>query len=155
MTLVYFLINQYYPTFLGDEDIIQSGMMGLCHAADNYDENKSKFSTYASRCILNEINMEFRSRKKHRSPLSLDYEVVSEDGERGKFGDYCVGEEDVNYLDFDGFYDSLSPSEKELFNLRQSGLTVPEIAERLNCSKELVYQQLRRIKTLWRETNGD
>ena len=155
MDLVYFIIHKYYPTFATDEDIIQAGMIGLCHAVNTYDENKSKFSTYASNCIRNEINMEFRSRKKHRNQLSLDFDVTGEDGERGTFGDYCVGEEDIEYVDFDGFYECLNQSEKEMFEWCRSGLTVTEIAENLGCSKEVVYQQLRRIKRMWRETNGD
>lgn len=155
MDLVYFILHKYYPTFATDEDIVQAGMTGLCHAANTYDEAKSKFSTYASHCIRNEINMEFRSRKKHRNQLSLDFDITGDDGERGTFGDYCMGDEDVEYLDFDGFYEGLNQGEKEFFELCQSGLTVTEIADKLNCSKELVYQHLRKIKRVWRATNGD
>lgn len=155
VNLVYSIVHTHYPTFAKDEDIIQAGMLGLCVAAENYDESKSKFSTYAYKCIRNFINKEFATRKKHRNQLSLDYEVSNDDGEPGKLVDYIACEEDINYIDMDGFYDSLTPSEKEFFDLRKSGLTVSEITEKLDCSKELVYQQLRRIKTAWRETNGD
>ena len=70
MNLVYFVISKYYPTFIHDEDIVQSGMLGLCKAADKWDESKSKFSTYAGRCIRNEINQEFIRRKPFSKVIS-------------------------------------------------------------------------------------
>lgn len=155
MNLVYSIIHRYYPNSVNDEDIIQSGMMGLCYAVNTYDESKSKFSTYAFRCICNAINKEFYSRKKYKNQLSLDYDVVGEDGHPGKFSDYYIGKEDVDYVDLEGFYNSLTQTEKEVFNLRQSVGTVAEIANRLKCSKESVYQKLRKIKLVWEETNGN
>ena len=44
--------------FLDDssfEDYIQAGLIGLLKAIRNYDENKAKFSTFATVCIRNEI----------------------------------------------------------------------------------------------------
>ena len=82
--LVRFLIGKYYPTFSHDEDVYQSGMIGLCKAADASDSIKTKFSAYAARCILNEINNEFTRRKKYNNEVSLDtimYNDFQEDSE--------------------------------------------------------------------------
>lgn len=149
MSLVYFIVKRYYPTFTRDEDIIQVGLLALCNAANTWDESKTKFSTYAGHCIRNAINNELRNRKKYRNTLSLDYEVVGEDGEIGKFGDFYVGQTDVEYVDADTFYEQLTPKEKEIVRLRKAGLSVDNIAEELGYSKSSVWSSLRKIKSLW------
>lgn len=82
MNLVYHLIGKEYPTFLYDEDIVQSGFLGLCCATMKWKEEKGKFSTFACACIRNAIRMELRSRQAHASTLSLDY-LVTEDKSLG------------------------------------------------------------------------
>ena len=72
MNLVYFLIQKYYPAFIHDSDIIQCGMVGLCEAANRFDESKSKFSNYAKNRILGAIKDELRRRNKYSCEISLD-----------------------------------------------------------------------------------
>lgn len=155
MNLVYFLIHKYFPTVKWDEDITQAGMVGLCRAADKYDETKSSFSAFASVCIMNSIKMELNMRKKSKNQLSLDYDVVDEDNNVTSFGDYLVGENDVEYVNVDGFYEKLTPKQKEIFNFRQSGIHVTKLAKMYGCSRETIYKEVRKMKALWRETNGD
>ena len=69
--LVYFAINKYYPSFSKDEDIIQCGMIGLCKAVDKWGQ-KGKFSSYATKCILNEIRQELKNRGKRKVEISLE-----------------------------------------------------------------------------------
>lgn len=153
--LVYHLVNRHYPTFIGDEDIIQCGMLGLCKAADKWDENKSAFTTYAGKCILNEINNEFRYRKKNSGVLSLEYPVTDSDGDTGEFGDFIVGEEDVAYVDKDAFYEQLTPRQMEILNLWLRGLSIDEIVDVLDCTKQAVWKTIRKVKTVWGLVNGD
>ena len=114
MKLVYYLINKYYPTYTQDEDLQQCGMLALCRAAETWDPDKSQFSTYASKCITNAFNVELRKRSKHYGNLSLDYEYSNGDGEAMTLGDTVVGEEDVEYIDFDRYFKTLSPREKQI-----------------------------------------
>ena len=151
MNLVYFLVSRYYPTFTQDEDIIQSGMVGLCRAADTWDESKSMFSTYASKCILNEILQEFKRRKRHYNTVSLDQDVTDD----STLSEFLIGDEDIDFVDFDGFYNQLNPREKEIVKLQHAGVSVKEIAEKFDCSQECVYKHIRLMKTKWREFNGD
>lgn len=72
MQLVYYLVHKYYPTYAKDEDIIQSGMLGLVKAANNYDDSKSKFSTYAGVVICREIAQELKNREKEKQTISLE-----------------------------------------------------------------------------------
>lgn len=155
MNLVYFVISKYYPTFINDEDIVQTGMLALCMAANTWDENKSKFSTYAGRCIRNAINNELHNRNKHKNVLSLDYELSHSDGESYTLSDFCIGEEDVDFVDIDTFSNRLTDREYEIVNLKRKGKTANEIASIFGCSRKTVDAILRKLKPLWRSVNGD
>lgn len=70
--LVYHIVHTYYPTFAKNEDVIQSGMLGLTKAANKYDESKGKFSTYACVAIRNEINNELKIHMNDSRNVSLE-----------------------------------------------------------------------------------
>lgn len=77
--LVHYILHKYYPSVEYDEDVIQSGMIGLWIALKNFDESKGfQFSTYATRIICNEIGKYFRIyNKQHRiSTSSLDTPIA-------------------------------------------------------------------------------
>lgn len=146
MNLVYSLVSKEYPTYIHDEDIIQCGMVGLCKAAEMWDETKSQFSTFAWCCIRNEIIKEFKARSKHQGMLSLDYETNDEDGGKSTFGDCVVGEEDVLYIDTE--INTLTEKEKRVFDLYQAGMGHTEIATKLGVSPQYVWKVMRKIRTL-------
>lgn len=152
--LVYLIVSKEYPTFFNDEDIIQSGMVGLCLAAEKWDETKSKFSTYAGQCIRNEIRREFQKRKKYGNPLSLD-KSVKNDGDDCTFADFIIGNEDVDYVDFESFYDVLTPREKEVISLLQEGYKEKEIANKLQLARQVVNKYKRRALAKWRNFYGN
>ena len=149
MNLVYSLVSREYPTYLYDEDIIQTGMLGLCKAAEQWDETKSKFSNFAWHCIRYEIIKEFKRRAKHNGVLSLDYETTT-DGVRGSLGDTIVGDEDVLYID--DCADQLTPLERSILDLLKKGFTAKEAAESLGTTLHKVYFTQRKIRIL-RGTN--
>lgn len=156
MNLVYFVINKYYPSLRGDEDIIQAGMLGLCMAADKFDESKSQFSTYASSCISGQIVKEIRRRAKHNGVLSLDYEYNTEE-DTTTLADMVEGYTDldvIEYANISAFTDTLSERDYEIFELSKEGLTVTQIGETLGISNQSVSARLRVIKLKWRKYNG-
>ena len=155
MKLVYHLVNRYYPTHIADEDIIQTGMMGLCKAADTWDESKSEFSTYACHCILNEIRKEFRSRCKHKEVWSLDYPITDDEGRSTTTGDMTVGAEDVEFVDEEPFYEQLRPKERLIVDYKRMGLSNREVAEKLGCHINNVTHHVRKLRYLWRFTSGN
>lgn len=58
------------------EDFLEEGRIGLIKAAKSFDESKgTKFATYASMCIQNELRMYHRKNKKHKELISLDEPV--------------------------------------------------------------------------------
>ena len=65
LRLVAHIVKKYYAISGEQDDLISIGTIGLIKAVESYDlGKKTKFSTYASRCIENEILMYFRGRKK-------------------------------------------------------------------------------------------
>lgn len=155
INLVYSVVNKYYPTFRQDEDIIQCGMLGLCQAADTWDESRGKFSTFAYTCIIYEIIREFHRRKKHKGVLSLELEKHDGDDAPVTLGDLLVGDEDVDYVDFDAFYDTLTPTQQKIVKYRLAGLNFNEISSKLGISKQASWNYKRKLKHAWRKVHGD
>ncbi len=155
MNLVRFTINQYFPKYSKDEDMIQCGMVGLCEAADTWDESKSQFSTYAVKCIRSDILLELRRRQRHPFPtLSLDYEYSTSDG-AVPMSEFLQGDEDVEFIDIRGVMDKLSPREQEVFALLSKGLKQTEIGEIYGLTSNRINQIVRKIKLVWRDIHGD
>lgn len=148
MNLVYALVSREYPTYLHDEDVIQCGMLGLCMAAEKWDESKSKFSTFAVICIRTQIQKEFIRRAKHQGVLSLDYELDDGEGGTCAFGEIIAGEEDVNYFDIGINLDSLSARERKVAESLMSGMNQVEIAEQLGVTKQAVWKIIRKLRTM-------
>lgn len=79
LRLVVHIAKKYVQTEQELEDYTSIGTIGLIKAIDSYKENKGyKISTYASRCIENEILMHIRSTKKQKSEVSIN-QVIGTD----------------------------------------------------------------------------
>jgi len=111
------------------DDYIQVGLIGLLKAIRNYDPIKSKFSTFSTTCIRNEILRFKNKNKKHENCTNL-VENVS----------YC---EKIQTWEF--FPDNLSEEESFILNLKQSNFTKKEMCEMLHCSKRELDQKTNRL----------
>ena len=82
LRLVAHIANKYKSNFSDADDLISIGTIGLIKAVRTFNPEKaSSFSTYASRCIENEILMLFRSEKKLSGDISLESTIgVDKDG---------------------------------------------------------------------------
>ncbi len=81
MRLVAHITKKYGVPQQEQEELISIGTVGLVKAVDSFDHRKgAKFATYASRCIENEILMNFRSQKKHADQIYMG-EPIETDGE--------------------------------------------------------------------------
>lgn len=89
--LVYHMVNKYYKSNnlsgYDKEDFISEGFIGLIKAAKSYNSTKKyAFSTYASRCIYNEMMKNTyqyencQHRKGHNGALSFDVELLDANG---------------------------------------------------------------------------
>lgn len=78
MRLVAHIVKKYSSTSEAD-DLISAGSIGLIKALNSYNlEKGASLSTYASRCIENEILMLLRASKKHIVVDSLDETLGSD-----------------------------------------------------------------------------
>ena len=73
LRLVTHVAKKYYNNPQDNEDIISIGTIGLLKAVQSftYDKN-TRFSTFASKCIENEILMSFRKQKGNENIIYLD-----------------------------------------------------------------------------------
>ena len=71
LRLVAHIAKKYQNVDEDMEDLISIGTIGLIKAISSFDAGKGKLSTYASRCIDNELLMLLRSKKKSSREVSL------------------------------------------------------------------------------------
>ena len=72
LRLVAHIAKKYYALPGDQDDLISIGTIGLIKAVGTFDSTRrARFSTYASRCIENEIRMQFRREKKTGPTVSL------------------------------------------------------------------------------------
>ena len=73
LRLVAHIIKKYYGVQTEQDDLVSIGTIGLIKAIDTFKPDKNiRLSSYASRCIENEILMHFRSTKKTAQDISLN-----------------------------------------------------------------------------------
>ena len=73
LRLVAHIIKKYYSVQTEQDDLVSIGTIGLIKAIDTFKPDKNiRLSSYASRCIENEILMHFRSAKKTAQDVSLN-----------------------------------------------------------------------------------
>ena len=72
LRLVAHIAKKYYALPGDQDDLISIGTIGLIKAVNTFDcSRQARFSTYASRCIENELRMQFRREKKTGPSISL------------------------------------------------------------------------------------
>ena len=80
LRLVAHIIKKYYTQTDDTDDLISIGTIGLIKGINTYRRDKGvRLTSYASRCIENEILMFFRSRRKSAGELSLSEAIETED----------------------------------------------------------------------------
>lgn len=135
--LVYWSIKNYYSQYIYDEDVLQCGMIGLWKASKSYDPEKSKFATYATKCILNEIGIHFRKENRQRKGIcvSLDELVdISNDGDEVSRYDLI---QDLTQL-FCMDTCNLTDTELKILHLKSKGYKDAEVGDQLNLSQSYV-----------------
>ena len=72
LRLVAHITKKYYAQPCDQDDLISIGTIGLMKAVDTFDSTRrARFSTYASRCIENELRMHFRRLRRGGTMVSL------------------------------------------------------------------------------------
>ena len=154
LRLVAHIVKKYENSTYDPDDLISIGTIGLVKAIDSYKLNKKvKLTTYAARCIENEILMHLRSNKKHLNNVSLNDSVgFDKDGNEINLIDVIKIEnndinEELNTKDnielLYKYINELTKREKEII-IRRYGLfnnkemTQKEIAKKMKISRSYV-----------------
>lgn len=81
LRLVAHVVRKYTVPGLTQDDLVSVGTLGLIKAVNTYKlDAKTPLSTYAARCIENEVLMQLRAARKRRNDVSLT-DPIGMDGE--------------------------------------------------------------------------
>lgn len=134
---------QYYNKFnrkIEFEELQSLSYFGLTKAANTFDNNlKYAFSTYAYKCIINELLLFYRNNKKHFAS-SLSMEVVDENISLQDLIAVDYKAEELIYSNLEKaelykFINELSKNECLVINYILQGKKMGQIAKFLNCSQ--------------------
>ena len=155
LRLVAHVVKKYQGPDEDLDDLISIGTIGLIKAIATFDAKKAaRLSTYAARCIDNELLMMLRAKKKRSREVSL-YEPIGTDKEGNEISLLDIIEsppvdivaqyaarEDIRRLAA-SMKDLLTPKEYQVICLRYGLFGIPEqtqrvIAAQLNISRSYV-----------------
>ena len=153
LRLVAHIVKKYYAVSGEQDDLISIGTIGLIKAVETFNmDKKTRFATYAARCIENEILMYFRGRRKTAGDISLDDPIDTDrDGNSLTLMELVSDEEDiVSRLDMTlraeklrSVFGLLEQREQKVLRLRygldnRPPMTQREVARKLNISRSYV-----------------
>ena len=172
LRLVAHIIKKYYGKQNEQDDLVSVGTIGLIKAIDTFRPDRNiKLSSYASRCIENEILMYFRAAKKRAQDVSLNETIdTDKDGNPLTLMDImAVDDHILDNLDIKlntqklGKYIREALTEREqLIIILRYGLngkkpqTQKEIAKRLGISRSYVSRiETKALKQLRKKYEGN
>lgn len=154
LRLVAHIIKKYYAGSNDQDDLISIGTIGLIKAVNTFDVSKGiRLSSYAARCIENEVLMYFRASKKNAQDISINEPIdTDKDGNALTLIDVMATEDNIlDNLDFKIKSEQLrryvgevlSPRERTIIELRYGlnggkALTQREVAQKLGISRSYV-----------------
>ena len=154
LRLVAHIANKYYAEPAEQDDLISIGTIGLIKAVSTYKADKNvRLSTYAARCIENELLMFFRAGRKSANDVSLSESQDSEDaaGSLRLLDLIAVEDERLHQVEMSDRYEQLyhclrtklDEREREVIILRyglDGGDPLPqrEIAKKLGISRSYI-----------------
>lgn len=154
LRLVAHIVKKYYSNTNDQDDLISIGTIGLIKAVNTFDHSKGiRLSSYAARCIENEVLMYFRAAKKSAQDVSMNEPIdTDKDGNALTLMDVMATEDNiVENLDWKVKSEQLkryiaqvlTPRERVIIELRYGlnndhPLTQREVAARLKISRSYV-----------------
>lgn len=154
LRLVAHIVKKYYSNSNEQEDLISIGTIGLIKAVSTFDYTKgTRFATYGSKCVENEILMHFRTLKKSAGDIYFD-EPIDTDKDGNQLTLMDIISEDIEIIDkidisiksgqlYSFLPKCLDEREREIITLRyglygETPLTQREIAKKFGISRSYV-----------------
>ena len=171
LRLVAHIVKKYSGAGEAD-DLISVGSIGLIKAINNFEYGKgTQLSTYAARCIENEILMLIRLNKKHKKVLSIQETLGHDkDGNEVELLDVLPGIDDEVYNIVENniitekinkiINEKLPKREAEIIKLRygiggKPALTQREVAKKLDISRSYISRLETKAIAVIKEELGD
>jgi len=153
LRLVAHIVKKYSNAGEAD-DLISVGSIGLIKGIETFEPDKGcQLTTYAAKCIENEILMYIRANKKHRQAVSL-YESVGTDKEGNDIALMdVIPQQNDGYTEIENnivlekvkdiMHDVLNPTEQQVVSMRygledSNALTQSQVAKELKISRSYV-----------------
>lgn len=171
LRLVSHIIKKYYSSYENPDELLSIGSLGLIKAVDSFKASfGTRFATYGSKCIQNEILMFFRAKKRSGMEISINDTVdVDKDGNPLTYLDIISVEESIeSELDLKGhiekirkLVDTVLPKrEREIIVLRYGlkgykPLTQREVAAHLGISRSYVSRIEKKALDILKSEFGD
>lgn len=96
LRLVAHIAKKYIQSGIDQDDLISIGSMGLIKAVHTFRPEAGKLTTYASRCIENEILMNLRANRKNRNLVPWGECIgTDKDGNEVQIGDMLGTDPDI------------------------------------------------------------
>ena len=97
LRLVSHIIRKYYSSYQYPEELLSVGSLGLIKAVDSFkNEYGTRFATYCTKCVQNEILMYFRSQKKLQNEVSINDTIdIDKDGNPLTYLDVISSDDNV------------------------------------------------------------
>lgn len=163
LRLVAHIVKKYDNKNEDTDDLISIGTIGLIKGVDSYSKKKNtRLTTYAARCIENEVLMYFRNNKKRSKDISIN-ESVGFDKEGNEITildilktpapDFALDiHKENNIADLKTYFTVLTDREKEIITARygldnNDEITQKEIAKKLGISRSYVSRIEKRALT--------
>lgn len=144
--MIYTFLQKYH---LSIEDYYDLAAIGLCKAGSKFNGSKSKFSTYAYKCMFTTVFTEIRNRKAEKR--IQDHQIVyyqaefddSNGGDTSIFLNYIPSNENVedNVLSeiiFEEYMNKLKERDKQIFILLSDGYKQIDVSKIVGCSQAQV-----------------
>ncbi|MCH5296945.1 MAG: RNA polymerase sporulation sigma factor SigK [Ruminococcus sp.] len=165
LRLVAHIIKKYYGTQGEQDDLVSIGTIGLIKAINTFNMDKNiRLSSYASRCIENEILMHFRYSKKSSQDISLN-ETIDTDKDGNPLTLLDIMSVDDNIIDeldmkfnqgklAQFINEELNEREKQIIIMRyglngNKPMTQNSVAKKMNISRSYVSRiETKALKTL-------
>ncbi len=146
--LVHYIVNHCFKDYIYEkEDLTQEGMIGLWKACKSYNESYGyKFSTFATICIKNQIQMYLRPLYKERLNCQKIVFADLEPYEQERLqSDETFENVDVQYL-FKELLKNLPEEDQKLLLLLKDGYTQCQLAKLYKVSQTSISRRVRQIK---------
>ncbi len=154
LRLVAHIVKKYTYSLEAD-DLLSVGTIGLIKAIDTFDyDKKVQLSTYAARCINNEILMLIRANKKHKNVISINSLTSNNDDDKDlELKDVLASDDEEIFMQVETnlmvqkikkiIEERLTPREQKVIKLRygidcKRALTQKEVSAELGISRSYI-----------------